>query len=80
MFPKVASFAKALNSHFSLAKKPVSEDRLRDAVDTLLSLQNSSGGFASYEKIRAPHLLELINPAEVFGKLFLVLMVLQICP
>ena len=36
-------------------------------MDVLLSLQNSDGGFASYELIRATQLLEYINPAEVFG-------------
>jgi lanosterol synthase len=45
----------------------VSMDRLCDAVDIILSLQNSGGGFASYELIRGPALLELLNPAEVFG-------------
>ena len=40
-----------------------------DAVDIMLSLQNPSGGFASYELIRGPAWLELLNPAEVFGKL-----------
>jgi lanosterol synthase len=43
----------------------VSEQRLYDAVDVLLSMQNGDGGFASYEVIRGPKLLELINPAEV---------------
>ena len=38
-----------------------------DAVDVMLSLQNSDGGFASYELIRGPQLLELLNPAGVFG-------------
>ena len=33
----------------------------------MLSLQNSDGGFASYELIRGPQMLELFNPAEVFG-------------
>ncbi|EJD47041.1 lanosterol synthase [Auricularia subglabra TFB-10046 SS5] len=41
--------------------------RLCDAVDRLLELQNPGGGFASYERIRAPHALEWLNPAEVFG-------------
>ena len=50
------------------APKLISEDRLCDAVDVLLSLQNPDGGFASYELIRAPHLMEYLNPAEVFGK------------
>ena len=39
-----------------------------DAVDILLSMQNSDGGFASYELIRATQYMELINPAEVFGE------------
>ena len=38
-----------------------------DAVDVLLSLQNSNGGFASYELIRGPQWLEALNAAEVFG-------------
>ncbi|RCH94543.1 Lanosterol synthase (Oxidosqualene--lanosterol cyclase), partial [Rhizopus stolonifer] len=43
--------------------------RLREAVDVLLTMQNSDDGFATYEKIRGPHLLELLNPAEVFGNI-----------
>jgi lanosterol synthase len=43
---------------------------MRDSVDTLLSLQNPDGGFASYELVRGSTLLELLNPAEVFGKSF----------
>jgi lanosterol synthase len=31
-------------------------------------MQNASGGFASYEKIRGPAWLEALNPAEVFGE------------
>lgn len=46
----------------------VSESRLCDAVDVMLSMQNGSGGFASYERIRGPAALEWINPAEVFGE------------
>ncbi len=37
-------------------------------MDVLLSLQNPDGGFASYELIRAPQILEYLNPAEVFGE------------
>lgn len=46
----------------------VSDDRLFDAVDTLLTMQNPDGGFASYELVRGPSWLELLNPAEVFGE------------
>jgi lanosterol synthase len=32
----------------------------------MLSPQNPNGGFTSYEIIRRPQWLELLNPAEVF--------------
>lgn len=48
--------------------KIISVERMYWAVDTMLSLQNSNGGFASYELVRGPKWLELLNPAEVFGK------------
>ena len=48
----------------------VSEDRLRDAVDILLTMQNKkSGGFASYEPQRGSEYMELLNAAEVFGRI-----------
>lgn len=40
---------------------------MRDAVDTLLSMQNPDGGYASYEPARGSPWLEYLNPAEVFG-------------
>jgi lanosterol synthase len=40
-----------------------------DAVDIMLSLQNPSGGFASYELVRGPWWVEWLNAAEVFGGL-----------
>ena len=49
-------------------KRPISLQQLFDNVDILLDMLNTSGGYASYELIRAPKLLELINPAEVFGR------------
>ncbi|OMH80144.1 Protostadienol synthase A [Zancudomyces culisetae] len=45
----------------------ISKERLQDCVDILLDMQNPCGGFASYEKVRAPHALEMLNAAEVFG-------------
>lgn len=47
----------------------MSRERLCDAVDVILSLPNKDGGFASYELIRGPHWLELLNPAEVFANI-----------
>lgn len=50
----------------SYTAKPVSQERMSWSIDILLSLQNSDGGFASYELIRGTRYMELINPAEVF--------------
>ena len=45
-------------------------DRIRSAIDVLLTMQNASGGFASYEPIRGnAALLEQLNAAEVFGRI-----------
>lgn len=51
----------------------ISQGRLQEAIDVLLNLQNVSsfeyGSFATYERIKAPLLLECLNPAEVFGNI-----------
>lgn len=47
--------------------------RFQDGIDVLLSLQNVGsfefGSFSSYEVIKSTPLLEMINPAEVFGNI-----------
>ncbi|KAL3533223.1 hypothetical protein ACH5RR_006744 [Cinchona calisaya] len=50
-----------------LVGEPLDAKRLYDAVNVILSLQNSDGGFATYELTRSYAWLELINPAETFG-------------
>lgn len=52
----------------SYSKQVIEPRRLMDSVDTLLTMENEGGGFASYEKIRGPIWLELLNHAEVFGE------------
>jgi len=52
-------------------EKVISDDRLFDAVDTLLSMQNDNGGYASYELVRGPKWLEWLNAAEVFGDIMI---------
>ncbi|KAL2040524.1 hypothetical protein N7G274_006503 [Stereocaulon virgatum] len=47
----------------------VSGERIQDAIDTLLTMQNASGGFASYEPTRGSQYLEILNAAEVFGRI-----------
>ncbi|XP_020732679.1 lanosterol synthase isoform X2 [Odocoileus virginianus] len=37
----------------------------------LLSMRNPDGGFATYETKRGGHLLELLNPSEVFGDIMI---------
>ncbi|KAI7731618.1 hypothetical protein M8C21_019686 [Ambrosia artemisiifolia] len=50
-----------------IVDEPLDAVRLYDAVNVLLSLQNSDGGFATYELTRSYSWLELVNPAETFG-------------
>ncbi len=49
------------------ANKLIDDERLKDAVNLLLSFQNSNGGWSSYELQRGGGWLELINPAEAFS-------------
>ncbi|KAF9786352.1 lanosterol synthase [Thelephora terrestris] len=60
-----------LQEHLDFTPKLISAQRMYDAVDVMLSLQNSDGGFASYEIIRGPQWLEMLNPAEVFGRIMI---------
>ncbi|PGH09413.1 hypothetical protein AJ80_07688 [Polytolypa hystricis UAMH7299] len=45
----------------------ISDARLEDAVDTLIEMQNATGGFTEYEPTRGSPYLEWLNAAEVFG-------------
>jgi len=47
---------------------PISEERLRQAAEFVLSRQNADGGFGTYERRRAGKLLEMVNPSEMFGQ------------
>lgn len=50
-----------------LAAPDVAPERLYQAVNVILSYQNTDGGWATYENTRAPAWLELLNPSEIFG-------------
>lgn len=63
--------AVADNFDYRGAPKLVSAERMQHAVDILLGMQNTDGGFASYELIRGPWWLEWLNPAEVFGDIMI---------
>lgn len=48
----------------------IGDERLEQAVDVLLTMPNSSGGFGSYEPTRGQAwLMEQLNAAEVFGRI-----------
>ncbi|KAJ7902068.1 terpenoid cyclases/protein prenyltransferase alpha-alpha toroid [Mycena olivaceomarginata] len=47
--------------------KLISDARIFDSVDLLISMQYTNGGYGSYEIPRAPKILESLNAAEVFG-------------
>lgn len=58
---------------FQDVKDEIKDERLYDAVDVLMSLQNRGlyefGSFSTYEKIRGSNLVEKLNPAEVFNNI-----------
>lgn len=47
----------------------IDDQRIFDAIDTLLTYQNPSGACSSYEPPRAGEWMEMLNAAEVFGKI-----------
>lgn len=49
--------------------KLLDDQRIFDSIDTLLTYQNKSGACSSYEPTRGSELMELLNAAEVFGKI-----------
>ncbi|KAE8315582.1 terpenoid cyclases/protein prenyltransferase alpha-alpha toroid [Aspergillus transmontanensis] len=66
--------SEALKSVILLQKTPgypqlLDDQRIFDAVDTLLTYQNPSGGCSSYERTRGGEYLEMFNAAEVFGRI-----------
>lgn len=66
--------SEALKSVILLQRTPgyptlVDDQRIFDAIDTLLTFQNTTGGCASYEPQRGSELLEWLNAAEVFGRI-----------
>lgn len=66
--------SEALKSVILLQKTPgypqlLDDQRIFDAIDTLLTYQNKSGACSSYEPTRGSELLEMLNAAEVFAKI-----------
>lgn len=68
--------SEALKSVLHLQRTPgyptlIDDQRIYDAIDTLLTYNNASGGCASYEPTRGSEKLELLNAAEVFGRIMI---------
>ncbi len=57
--------------HSGLVKPAIDEQRIKQAVDIILSYQNTDGGWATYELTRAPKWLEKLNPSEVFADIMI---------
>ncbi len=54
-----------------LFKQNISDPRIKQAVDIILSYQNKNGGWPTYELSRAPSWLEKLNPSEVFADIMI---------
>eukprot|EP00040_Diaphanoeca_grandis_P034707 m.216523 g.216523 ORF g.216523 m.216523 type:complete len:721 (-) comp33210_c0_seq1:416-2578(-) len=52
-------------------KTPLSDERLFDAINILLLMQNDTGGYATCEKTRGWHFFEYFNASEVFGEIMI---------
>ncbi|SPO06107.1 related to lanosterol synthase [Cephalotrichum gorgonifer] len=47
----------------------IEDQRIFDSIDTLLLYQNATGGVGSYELRRGGEYMEMLNAAEVFGRI-----------
>ncbi|KAA1082657.1 Lanosterol synthase (Oxidosqualene--lanosterol cyclase) [Puccinia graminis f. sp. tritici] len=56
-----------LQQELNYTPKLVTKERLYMAIEVILGLQNSDGGFASYELTRGSKWLEWLNPSELFA-------------
>lgn len=54
-----------------ILKPGISDSRIKQAVDVILSFQNKDGGWPTYELSRAPKWLEKLNPSEVFADIMI---------
>lgn len=54
-----------------LFKQNISDQRIHQAVDVILSYQNKNGGWPTYELSRGPSWLEKLNPSEVFADIMI---------
>ncbi len=66
--------AEGLKAALGLAttvESPIQCERLYDAVEFILSMQNDDGGWATYERTRGPAWLEALNPSDCFADIMI---------
>lgn len=61
----------ALGAEQWAERPPMADERFFDACNVLLTLQNTDGGFATYENNRGYAWFEWLNPSEVFGDIMI---------
>ncbi|KAI0157962.1 terpene synthase [Hypoxylon sp. FL1284] len=66
--------SEALKAVIVLQKTPgypqlLEDQRIFDAIDTLLTYQNNSGACSSYEPTRGSELMEMLNASEIFANI-----------
>ncbi len=54
-----------------IVKSSISDERIKQAVDIILSYQNQDGGWPTYELSRSPQWLEVLNPSEIFADIMI---------
>jgi len=67
----VLALHNAKNSGVIPLADRISDERLKDAVNVLLTLHNADGGWATYENNRGYGWYEMLNPSEVFGDIMI---------
>eukprot|EP00042_Codosiga_hollandica_P050355 m.599774 g.599774 ORF g.599774 m.599774 type:complete len:367 (+) comp58079_c0_seq29:1152-2252(+) len=63
--------AALLSKKHHYTDKPLSDDRFFDAVNIILVMQNSTGGWSTCEENRGWHFFEWFNASEVFGEIMI---------
>lgn len=63
--------ALSVHKNIPQIEQTINFERMKKAVDLILSFQNNDNGWASYELSRGPKWLEVLNPAAVFADIMI---------
>ncbi len=75
-WPVADCTAKGLSATLAIQKTgmfkaSISDERIKQATDVILSYQNKNGGWPTYELSRSPKWLEVLNPSEIFADIMI---------